>query len=390
MSRFMSPFTGSSGMAVYWSHDRRSGMRLSQQLSCLVYVVMFASFASFGRAQVPDAPRRENVSPPAHATEHRVYPLVIRIDHSALAPLEARDIDHRGRIDTVVLGTRAVGKSHTRGSISVLMIPDRNDASFDLRFQGRTRVSAVGANGPALIYSHTDTDFVCTRQISFHPRQGFVAVASTVVADTKLVYDGFGSSRDGLGRRLISRVAKRCAGQSQEEARQIAARDTERKLLQAFDKRLNAQLTTMNRSMNVARYVNLFMGEPSAMQLSARSSKDCIYVGVGYKGSPARLTAIPPRRATLAPIEIGVHSTILGGQVTKLLGPFEDKMVLLQSARQELLRALSISDEESARIMDIGVHDGWFVFGLQTETPASSAAAATPQATSHSTRESKE
>ena len=251
----------------------------------------------FRTAQVADAPRRENPSPPAHATEHPAYPLVIRIDHSALAPLEAREINHRGRVDTVVLGTHAVGESHTRGAISVLMIPDRNDASFDLRFQGRTHVSTVGTNGPALIYSHTDTDFVCTRQISFHPRQGFVAVASTVVADTQLVYDGFGSSRGRLGRRLISRVAERRAGESQEEARQIAARDTEHKLLQAFDKRLNAQLTTMNQSMNVARYVNLFMGEASAMQLSARSSKDCIYVGVGHKGSPARLTAIPPRRA---------------------------------------------------------------------------------------------
>ena len=142
-------------------------------------------------------------------TENPAYPLVIRIDHSALDPLEAREINHHGPVDSVVLGTHAVGESHTQGAISVLMIPDRNDASFDLSFQGRTHVSTVGANGPALICSHTDTDFVCTRQVSFHPRQGFVAVASTVVADTQLVYDGFGSSRGRLGRRLIGRVAER-------------------------------------------------------------------------------------------------------------------------------------------------------------------------------------
>ena len=362
-------------------------MRPWRQLTSLFCVVVFAAFASFGRTQAADAPQRENPSPPAHATEPPAYPLVIRIDHSVFEPLEAGEINHRGRIDTVVLGTHAVGESHTQGAISVLMISDRYDASFDVRFQGRTHVSTVGANGPALIYSHTDTDFVCTRPISFHPRQGFVAVASTVVADTQLVYDGFGSSRGRLGRRLIGHVAKRRAGESQEEARQIAARDTEHELLQAFDKRLNAQLTTMNQSMNVARYVTLFMGEAFAMQLSARLSKDCIYVGVGHEGIPARLTAIPPRCAAAAPIEIGVHTTILGGQVAKLLSLFGNKTVSPQPSRQEILRALAIPDEESARIMDVGVQDGWFVLGLQNETPASSPNETTPQATSDSTRE---
>lgn len=357
-------------------------MRLSRRSSSLFCVLVFAALAACGQARTADARQGKNPPPTVPAIELPAYPLVIRIDHSALAPLETVAVDHDSRVDRVVLGTHAVGTSHTLGAISVLMIPDRNDASFDLRFQGRTHVSTVGANGPALICSHTDTNFVCTRQISFHPRLGFVAVASTVVADTHLVYDGFGSSRGRLGQRLISRVAERRAGESQEEARQIAARDTEHELLQAFDQRLNAQLTTMNRSVNVARFVNLFMGEASAMQLSARSAKDCIYIGVGHKGSPARLTAIPSRRAAVAaPIEIGIHSTLLGTKVIKLLGRFENMTVLSQSCRQELLRALSIPNEESARIVDVGLHDGWFVFALQNETPASSLTAARPQAT---------
>ena len=123
------------------------------------------------------------------------------------------------------------------------------------------------------------------------------------------------------------------------------------------------------------------------MQLSARSSTDCMYVGVGHEGSPARLTFIPPRRAALAPIEIGVHSTMLGGQVAKILRLFENKTVLPQASRQEILRALSIPDEDFARIVDVSVHDGWFVLGLQNETPVSSPTATTPQATSDSMRE---
>ena len=136
----------------------------------------------------------------------------------------------------------------------------------------------------------------------------------------------------------------------------------------------------MNQTMDVARYVNLFMGTASAMQLSARSSKDCIYVGVGHEGSPARLTAIPPRRVTRAPIEIGVHSTILGAQMATLLSPFENMMVLPQPSRQKILRALSIPDEESARITDVSVDSGWFILGLKNDTTASSPTATTLQA----------
>jgi hypothetical protein len=75
-------------------------MRLSRQLSGLFCVVVFASF---GRVQAADAPRRENPSPPVHTTEAPAYPLVIRIDHSALDPWEARTINHRSDVDSVVL-----------------------------------------------------------------------------------------------------------------------------------------------------------------------------------------------------------------------------------------------------------------------------------------------
>ena len=99
------------------------------------------------------------------------------------------------------------------------------------------------------------------------------------------------------------------------------------------------------------------------------------------KGVP-RLTVIPPRRTTLAPIEIAVHASMLGGQVAKLLGLFENKTVLPQPSRQEILRALAIPAADAARIVDVSVRDGWFVFGLQDEEPANSLTAAAPQAVS--------
>ena len=195
----------------------------------------------------------------AHAASPE-YPLVIRVDHTELELLAANQVDEWGRVDQVVLGTHAVGKSHAQGAISVLMVPDRNDASFDVIFQGRTHTTTVGTHGPALICSHTDTDFVCTRPITFHARQGFVAANCKIVAHTNVTYDGFGSSHGRLGHRLISRIARRRRGESREQVRQIAARINEAALVKAFDKRLDAQLATMNQKMNLAQYVNLFAG----------------------------------------------------------------------------------------------------------------------------------
>jgi hypothetical protein len=73
---------------------------------------------------------------------------------------------------------------------------------------------------------------------------------------------------------------------------------------------------------------------------------------------------------------------MFGGQVAKLLSLFENKTVLPQPSRQEILRALSIPDEEAERIVDVGVQDGWFVFGLQNERSVSSQTASAPQAKS--------
>lgn len=149
-----------------------NNMRVSRTSSGLFSVVVLIASASFSLAQTQKAPQGENALPAARATAPPAYPLVIRIDHIALELLATNKVDEWGLVDNVVLGTHAVGKSHTQGSITGRMTPDRNDASFDIVFQGRTHSTTVGTNGPALIYSHTDTDFVCTRPITFHGAKG--------------------------------------------------------------------------------------------------------------------------------------------------------------------------------------------------------------------------
>jgi hypothetical protein len=338
------------------------------RLTSLSFAILIA-FALAASAEPPtiqsESAQPEFASLTESKAERPAYGLVIRIDKSALDPLTAKEIHRRGRVDRMVLGSHAVGESFTQGAISTVLISDRDGASFDLKFTGKTRTKTVSANGPALIYSHTDTSFVCTRPISFDPTQGFVAGATSIVADTTLTYDDFGSSRGGLGRRLISRVAEQRAGESHEEARRIAARDNEKELVAEFDKQVNAQLAEMNRKLNIVSYKDLLVGQGPAVQLAARSSSDCIYIGISKQGRSEQLTEIPPRRELVAPVEIWVHSTIVGAPVTKLLTLIENKAALPPASQLEFLAALSIPPPESGSLLDLAVCEGWVVLGLQ-------------------------
>jgi hypothetical protein len=351
-------------------------MRLSRNSEIGLCFLLCAAALPLCRAQAIDAAQEETPST-IPATEQLAYPLVIRIDHAALDTLTAGDINDRSHVDMMILGTRAVGDNFATGAMSVRLIPDRDEASFDLTFQGRTHARTVGTNGPAVIYSHIDTAFVCTRPVSFDATQGFVAGKTKITATTKLVYDGFGASRTGLGRRLISRVAEKRSNESHEQARQIAARDTERKILSSFDKVVDSQLATMNRQLNIVWYTNLFVGKGLAMQFAARSSKDCIHIGFGKQGSPSRLTVIPTRREVSAPIEIWVHPSVLGEQVTKHLTLVDNKLVLPKASQAEILQALALPSTGSGSIIDLQASDGWIVYSLQNAPLASAATALT-------------
>lgn len=198
------------------------------------------------------------------------------------------------------------------------------------------------------------------------------------------MYDGFDSSRGPLGRRLIRWIAKRRASESQEQVRRIAARINESELLQGFDKLLNPQLVAVNQKWNLAHYVNLFMGE-APVRLAAKSSKECICIGVGQEGSAARPITDLPRRDSAAPVEVWVHRTILGEPVAKIVEVLGNA-ILPQPLQSKILAALAINAAETANIRDIAVHDDWFVLGLQNVAAASLQTATTQHTGSDSTK----
>lgn len=298
------------------------------------------------------------------------FPLIVRIDDRALEPLRSKDVRHEAPVDRTVLGTRAIGRSWTTGAIDVQMMPERDDASFAIRFRGRSQTQSTGHNGPALIYNRTFTDFDCARCVVFEPRTGFVAGPTVIRSKTTLVYDGFASSRKGLGRRIIARIAQRRAGESHAQALAIAQRDNEAAILQNFDKRLDEQMVAINRQLDIARYVNALFGPKSKPHLAARTCQDCLLIGIGNEKSPRRLVTFPPEREKPAPIELWVHSSMLGTRMARLATIMDrfDSTLLPAASRFEVLQLILGNGQTQAPI-DVEFHRGWMVIGFQNEAP---------------------
>ena len=303
------------------------------------------------------------------------FPLMVRIDDKALEPLRAKDILHQGRVDRMVLGTRAIGTSETRGAMNVRIIPDRDDAAFIIRFHGDTHTRTSGNNGPAIIRSRTATEIDCARLVVFEPRIGLVAGKSTSAARTSLVFEGFDADRR-LGRRLITRVAEKRANEQLDEARAIAQRDNEAEVRQAFDQRLDKQLAGINQQLNIARYVNALFGPASKPHLATRSCQDCILIGIGNEDSPSRLVTYPPEREKSAPIEIWVHNSLFGERMASLAAIVEkiEDRVVPAAAKLQVLQLLLGPAQTTEPQFDVGFKQGWVVIGIPNDLPKTAVA----------------
>ena len=287
--------------------------------------------------------------------------------------MREKEIKHRGHVDRLILGTQATGTSWTSGGINVQIVPNDDDASIIIRFRGKIETKTTGYNGPAIIYSHTHTDFECARQVAFAPRIGLIAGKPTVDARTTLVFDGFDSNRR-LGKRLIARVAKRRAEELFDQAQAIANQENKMAVCQAFERRLDGQLASINRRLDIARYVNAVFGPSSRPQLFATSSKDCVLIGISSEKRAQTLKDYLPPRKNSSPIEIWVHRSMLGPRMVcvAVVGDKIENQILPVAAQSQLLQALfGLATPPDEKPFEVSFQKEWIVIGLQNEQPKS-------------------
>jgi len=303
---------------------------------------------------------------PTKPPEEASLPLVLRIDKAALFRYIDSEPKERRPINQYVLGAHAVGQSDTQGAVRGELLPDIDEAAFVIRFRGNTKTKTRGTQGPAVVYSSTQTEFVCTRRVEFDPRQGFHAAGETEIeADTRLRYDGYGSTRR-LGRRVITFFAQRGAEKVREQARQIADRDNKRQVVEGFEKEVDEQIRAANQGLDVVRYVNRFLGENTSLQLFAKSSPDAIQLGIGTAGEKyAPMVALPEKRVTeQRPVEVWLHASILSKPVGLIVETLTPDVAIPAEVQSKILGALDLVSDDPNKVYDVGLQDGWLVLGL--------------------------
>jgi hypothetical protein len=272
-----------------------------------------------------------------------------------------------------VLSTRATGECRTLGTVTSLPVVNGQAASFTVTFSGRTSSRTRAADGPVIVHCHADTDFVCTRKVTFDPGSGLVSGPSLISARTVLVYDGIESKRSGLIGRIVRRAASRRSAEAHAEAQRLAARDHEHQILAGFDAALDERLAQSNRRFLVGRLASLLVGESGGLKVAACSTADGFYLGVGGK-ERAEGWKVPSRQPAAADWELWVHPALFGEEVARFVGYARYGSALSDSLRLMLLGAIPVSHNEVLGIglstLGVRATNDWVVVAVPPSKPA--------------------
>ncbi len=298
------------------------------------------------------------------------YPILVRIRGDAVGAHSAEQVHLTSPVRTVILGTPVTGTSQTSGIIHVKSSANDEAASFKVHFVGTVRTRTVGISGPARVYSHSSTNFSVVRQLSFSPLSGFTAFESQYQGDTRLVTDDVQSTLPRLRGRIVRRIGWRKVGESKAITQRIAWQRTHDEICHAFDCKVNEQVASLNKQLNVAGYVRGMLGD-SQIDVQVCSTDDCIQFALG-RVSDVKETAEkvqPPaamKHELKVPLEIWVHRSVID---SRLPAAAEALSVVPQStnmvtATLPLLQALALQDHKPTEGLGIRFRDDWVVIEL--------------------------
>jgi len=311
-----------------------------------------------------DAPKQAQQAEPSH-------PLIIRIHEKALASQAGDEVNSTRPVRCVVLGTPASGTSWTSGKARVDTSAANESADFLVTYRGRSFSRTVGVNGPARIHSHSVTDFVLSRRVTFSPLTGFQSKRTTVQSQTRLTLDEVRSTKPGLRGALVRRIGWRRASASQREAEQVVAGQVRRQLLDAFDQQLDQRVAELNRQVEFVRYAQLLFGRSEELDIRVCSTDNCVQLAIGVSGQAGASLQFPSALAS-SPIEVWLHQASLRERSDLLSGP----MALLSTGAKTIpaLQTISLAAWQSNAPagISIGVRNGWTVLSFDSPPTSNS------------------
>ena len=172
--------------------------------------------------------------------------LLVRVSESLLTEEAPQAVDDRAPVRDVILGTQISGQGHTVGQVRVEMVPNPNQAEFQLVFNGTTQSRTVGRNGPAIVHSAGNTQFTAKKSV-YLDADGVTSTPTTSRATTSTQTLGVGTTiRIPIVKGFVQRAASKQVAEKKSQGEYIGARHAEQRISNRFDENAGERISTAN------------------------------------------------------------------------------------------------------------------------------------------------
>jgi hypothetical protein len=289
------------------------------------------------------------------------------------APQIEQPIDQRLPVDELILGVRAIGEAHVTGQPKLALPDDADEAAFCVTIAGTVNARTIGRKGPVQIHSRSETRFVATKRVAYHPGRGFLCEPAQIEAHTNNQVDRLEPDRKGPLGRVIERRAWARVADSQEEVRQIVQDKAEAKIRESFDRLLDERLTRLNRLAEQQYLVAAVLGGSERPVYRCCTQDGALLIAAAAGGTHAGPMAgdVIDRGRQGPLMQLWVHEGVLGDRWAALLRGID-------LTRRALVRPATPPDTASrtvSRGYDFVTAGDWFVVHSGAWHPASATVA---------------
>jgi hypothetical protein len=262
--------------------------------------------------------------------------------------------------------------------------PDPDSAAIQVVFCGTTTSRTVGRNGPAIIYSRSQTRFTATKQIVFEAGKGFYALPAAINATTQTTTEDIRSTRRGLIGRMVVRRAWRKVAENKSLTTEIARQNAQARIRAAFDRQMDGMLAQLNRAAELRETLAMLRGGNGEPRYLCRSTENY----VEFVSRPANGKRCPPGPPDLAdfegPIQVWVHRSVFPNDLAPAIAQVRLARSAIEQLVERVTRVVPVSldpQQPPAQLsgrtppMQFQIVDDWSVLSWSDTRPAVSIAA---------------
>ncbi|MEM8947192.1 MAG: hypothetical protein AAGD11_18605 [Planctomycetota bacterium] len=167
--------------------------------------------------------------------------VLVEVSTAAMQAIAERPVTETLPVRDCILGATVRGTANSCGVLGVRPIPASDHAELELQLAGNIQSHTLSYKKPVRVRSTGSTDFVATKRVEVSDER-FRLLPSIASARTKTQTRSVKKTGSKLGARLIERIARKKVAESKPQSEYIAARHTEDRINEKFDRQVRDAL----------------------------------------------------------------------------------------------------------------------------------------------------